>query len=234
VAATSALAVAGGLLGAAAGLGPHHARAGRFDPGALCLAWSDRRVRLAYAGYLGHMWELYAFWAWIGAALAASFAPRLGDGALPAARLTAFAAIALGGLLCQPAGRLADRVGKARVAELAMQVSGAAGLATALAFGGPVWMVAALALVWGAAVIPDSAQFSALVADAAPAAHSGSLLALQTALGFTLTFFTVQAAPLAAAALGWQVTLALLALGPGVGIAAMRRLMRLSGERPSA
>ena len=84
-------------------------------------------------------------------------------------------------------------------------------------------------LVWGAAVIPDSAQFSALVADAAPAAHAGSLLALQTALGFTLTFFTVQAVPLVADALGWRATLALLALGPAVGIAAMRRLMRLPG-----
>ena len=161
-------------------------------------------MRLAYAGYLGHMWELYAFWAWIGAAAAASFAPRLGEDALPAARLLAFAAIALGGLLCQPAGRLADRIGKARVAELAMQASGAAGLATALAFGGPVWLVAALVLVWGAAVIPNSAQFSALVADAAPGAHAGSLLALQTALGFTLTFFTVQAVPLVADALGWR------------------------------
>ena len=234
VVATSALAVLGGLLGGGAGLGPHHARSARFDPGALRLAWTDRRVRLAYAGYLGHMWELYAFWAWIGAAAAASFAPRLGEGALPAARLVAFAAIALGGLLCQPAGRLADRIGKARVAELAMQVSGAAGLATALAFGGPVWLVAALVLLWGAAIIPDSAQFSALVADAAPGAHAGSLLALQTALGFTLTFFTVQAVPLVADALGWRATLALLALGPAVGIAAMRRLMRLTGERSAA
>ena len=166
------------------------------------------------------MWELYAFWAWIGAAAAASFGPRLGEAALPAARLLAFAAIALGGLLCQPAGRLA---------ELAMQASGAAGLATALAFGGPIWLVATLVLVWGAAIIPDSAQFSALVADAAPGSHAGSLLALQTALGFTLTFFTVQAVPLVAGALGWRVTLALLAIGPVVGISAMRRLRRLAG-----
>ena len=63
---------------------------------------------------------------------------------------------------------------------------------------------------------------------------AGSLLALQTALGFTLTFFTVQAVPLVADALGWRATLALLALGPAVGIAAMRRLMRLIGERAAA
>jgi MFS family permease len=227
VVAASAMAVAGGLCATAAGLGPQHARAARFDPGALRIAWTDRRVRLAYIGYLGHMWELYAFWAWIGVALAGSFEPVLGEGATSAARLVTFAAIALGGVLCQPAGLLADRIGKARVAEGAMAVSAAAGLATAAAFGGPVWLVAVLVLVWGAAVIPDSAQFSALVADAAPSDRAGSLLALQTALGFTLTFFTVQAVPVVADLLGWPATLALLAAGPAVGIVAMRRLISI-------
>ena len=227
VIATSALAAAGGLAGLAATLGPEHARAARFDPGALRLAWSDERVRLAYLGYLGHMWELYAFWAWIGAALAASFAGPLGQDATAAARLVTFAAIALGGLLCRPAGRLADRVGKAQVASWAMIVSGGAGLLTALAYGGPVWLVVPLVLLWGAAVVPNSAQFSALVADAAPGERAGSLLSLQTALGFTLTFFTVQAVPSIAAALGWPATLAIMALGPIGGIAAMRRLIAL-------
>jgi hypothetical protein len=68
VAAASALAVLAAGLALLAGLGPAHARASGFDPGALRLAWIDRRIRLAYAGYLGHMWELYAFWAWIAAA----------------------------------------------------------------------------------------------------------------------------------------------------------------------
>jgi MFS family permease len=227
VVAASAFAVAGSLCGLAASLGPDHARAARFDPGALRLAWSDERIRLAYVGYLGHMWELYAFWAWIGAALAVSFADRLGEGATGTARLLTFAAIALGGLLCRPAGRIADRVGKTRVASAALIVSGAAGLATALAFDGPAWLVGLLVLVWGAAVIPDSAQFSALVADAAPGERAGSLLSFQTALGFTLTFFTVQAVPWVAEAVGWRMTLAAMAVGPLVGVLAMRRLARL-------
>ena len=158
------------LLGAAAGLGPHHARSARFDPGALRLAWTDRRVRLAYAGYLGHMWELYAFWAWIGAAAgrllrAQARRGRAAGGAArrpsPRSRSAACSASRRGG---SPTGsaRRGWRSSPCRSAA-------AAGLATALAFGGPVWLVAALVLLWGAAVIPDSAQFSALVADAAPA-----------------------------------------------------------------
>ena len=232
VVASSALAVLGAVCGMSAGLGPLHVRAARFDPGALRLAWTDERLRLAYLGYLGHMWELYAFWAWIGAALLVSFGERLGDAAPGAARLLTFAAIAVGGLLCRPAGRLADRIGKARVAQGAMVMSGLAGLATALAFGGPVWLVALLVLIWGATVIPDSAQFSALVADAAPGERAGSLLSFQLALGFTLTFFTVQAVPAVADAVGWRLTLALMAVGPAVGIAAMRRLRGLPVPDP--
>ena len=230
VAAASALAAAGGVAGLAARLGPAHARAPGFDPGALRLAWADRRIRLAYAGYLGHMWELYAFWAWIGVATSAAFAAPLGASAAPASRLLTFASIALGGALCLPAGRLADRIGKARVARGAMMASAGAGLATAATLGGPAWLTALLVLVWGAAVVPDSAQFSALVADAAPAERAGSLLTLQTALGFTLTFFTVQGVPFAALAFGWPATLALMAVGPLLGIEAMRRLIDLGAR----
>jgi MFS family permease len=131
-------------------------------------------------------------------------------------------------VLCVPAGWFADRIGKARVAQLAMIVSGTAGFATAAAFHGPVWLIVIMVLVWGAAVIPDSAQFSALVADAAPPDRAGSLMTFQTALGFTLTFFTVQAVPAVAGLIGWPMTLALMAIGPVAGIEAMRRLIRLA------
>ena len=98
---------------------------------------------------------------------------------------------------------MGDRAGKANVTILAMLASGSAALLTALTFGGPAWLTFALVIVWGLAVIPDSAQFSAIVADAAPPHLAGSLLTFQTALGFALTIVTVQATPLAAAALGW-------------------------------
>ena len=231
--AASALAALGALLVSFTALGPHHARSPRFDPSAARLAWTDARVRRAFGGYLGHMWELYAMWAWIGAATLASYSLRMApDDAAPLAKLTAFVAIAAGAALCPVAGRVADRVGKARLTVACMAASGTAALASAGAFGGPVWLVFACTVAWGATIIPDSAQFSALVADAAPPERAGSLLVLQTALGFALTVATVQALPFVAAAIGWSATFVVLAAGPAFGIAAMRPLARAeSAER---
>ena len=182
-------------------------------------------MRLAYAGYLGHMFELYAMWAWIAAAAAVSYGASLpAVQAESLAKLTAFLSIAAGGIACVFAGLAADRIGKAETAIIAMVVSGACAIATAVTFGGPVWLTFVIVIIWGAAILPDSAQFSALVADASPPEQAGSLLTFQTALGFALTIATVQFTPLIAAALGWPVLLAGLALGPAYGIVAMARL----------
>lgn len=217
-----------GLVGLLVGLGPHHARSASFAPKAIAVAWTNRRVRLAYAGYLGHMWELYAMWAWIATAVAASYTATM---ALPEAerlaKLTAFLAIGIGGISSVAAGLVGDRFGKAEVAGVAMAVSGASAVLVAMTFGGPAWITFGLVLVWGLSVVPDSAQFSALVADATPPEVAGSLLTFQTALGFALTFATVQVVPQVAASTGWPVVLAALALGPLVGIVAMLRLSTL-------
>jgi len=221
----SALALLAAALVLATSLGPHHAVQPRLRPGAIALAWTDRRLRRAYAGYFGHMWELYAMWAWIGPALAASYARRLeAEEAASLAKLTAFVAIGAGALLCPPAGRVADRIGKARLTILVMATSGLSAVLAGLVFGGPVWLVALVVVIWGASVIPDSAQFSALVADFSPPALAGSLMSLQTALGFALTILTVQATPFVAEAFGWPTLFWLLALGPLAGIVAMRGL----------
>ncbi len=225
VAIASLAAAAGGLLGLAVRLGPHHARAAGFDFRAIGTAWTNRRIRLAYAGYLGHMWELYAMWAWIATATAASYSTHMStESAVVLAKITAFLSIAAGGIGCIAAGRVADRIGKAEIAAAAMIASGTSALLTAATFGGAPWLTFVIVLVWGATIVPDSAQFSALVADAAPPDVAGSLMTFQTALGFALTFFTVQAVPSAAAAFGWPAVLALLAIGPALGVIAMLRL----------
>lgn len=224
----SAISVAAGLICLAVSLGPHHGIAAKFDPRTITQAWTNRRVRLAYFGYFGHMWELFAMWAWIGAATAASYGASMPEGdALWLSKVTAFCAIAIGGVFCIPAGYWADRIGKAEIAAIAMVISGISAIVTSITFGGPVWLTFAVVMVWGIAIIPDSAQFSALVADASPTEHAGSLMTFQTALGFALTFFTVQIVPVAADAFGWPVVLAAMAIGPALGITAMLRLRAL-------
>ena len=225
IALASLAAIAGGLVCLTTSLGPYHGVAAKFHPRMIAAAWTNRRVRLAYAGYLGHMWELYAMWAWIGAATAVSYGASLPPSeAEPLAKLTAFLSIGAGGVACGLAGVVADRIGKANLTIIAMAVSGASALMAAATFGGPVWLTFAVVIVWGVAIVPDSPQFSALVADAAPVEQAGSLLTFQTALGFGLTIATVQLAPLVASAIGWPLLLASLALGPAFGIVAMLRL----------
>lgn len=223
---STALAATGACAILTVGLGPHHARAQRLDVTAIALAWTDRRLRLAVLGYVGHMWELYAFWAWVAVFAAGSFAAAGEPGAASLGKLTAFTAIALGGLACVPGGWLADRIGRARVAQLCLIASGGAALASAAFYGGPVWPMMAVLILWGIAIVPDSALYSTLVADAAPPERAGSLLTVQNALGFLLTAFTVQAAPALAAQIGWAWVLAILSLGPALGIRAMQLLMR--------
>ena len=72
--ASTFLAAAGGCSILMVGLGPYHARAPRLDVTAIALTWTDRRIRLAVIGYIGHMWELYAFWAWVAVFATGSYA----------------------------------------------------------------------------------------------------------------------------------------------------------------
>ena len=226
VIAASIAAVCAGLISLFAGLGPHHVKAARFDPKAVMVAWTNKSVRLAYIGYLGHMWELYAMWAWIGAIALASYGLAGMSDPQGFATLTAFLAIGAGGPVCLIAGRLADRFGKAEVALISMVVSGSCAVLAALTFGGAPWLSFVIFVIWGIAIVPDSALFSTLVADAAPPEQTGSLMTLQTALGFALTFITVQLTPVMAEAFGWPLVLAAMALGPIIGIIAMDRLRR--------
>ena len=225
---TSLAAFVSGLLCLGISLGPYHAKASKFDPSVIPTAWRNRRVRLAYAGYLGHMFEMFAMWTWIGAAAVVSYSVTMPAAeAEDLAKLTAFAAIGVSCLTCISAGYYADRWGKAEIAIIAMVVSGLSAVFTGLTFGGPAWITFAIIIVWGLSVAPDSAQFSALVADAAPPDQVGSLMTLQTALGFALTIITVQMTPYLASMIGWPIVLASLAIGPLFGVVAMQRLRRL-------
>lgn len=227
VAAASAGALLGGLLILAVQLGPRHAPAPPFTLAAAFRLWRNRGTRLATLGYLGHMWELYAMWSWIGLYLAASFAAYRGDAARPAeASLASFAVIAAGAIGCVAAGLLADRLGRVRITVAAMAVSGLCCLLAGAAFGLHPAVTVALCLAWGVAVVADSAQFSASVAELAEPGLTGTMLTVQTCLGFALTLLTIHLMPLLVAMAGWGWAFAALAAGPALGCLAMLRLGR--------
>ena len=179
-------------------------------------------LRRISGGYFGHMWELYAFWAWLPAFLAAS-ANASGATDAPTA-LWAFACFAIGVAGCLWGGWAADRVGRARVVRTALITSGVCCLLSAVLFDAPFAVVVALCLVWGVAVIADSAQFSALVTEHAPSHAVGTALTLQTSIGFLLTIGSIQLLPVIAGAVGWRWAMMVLALGPMAGLLAVRRL----------
>ncbi len=185
-----------------------------------------REWRLATASYLGHMFELYAFWTWIPAFLAASVAAH--SGGLNRGRrfisLLAFATIAVGGLGSVWGGIFADKRGRERLVAISLFMSGSCCLLSGFLFGGPIWVLGALTMAWGFFVIADSAQFSTLVTEAVPAHAVGTALTVQTSLGFLLTMLPMQVVPLIAQRVGWRWSFVALVLGPVAGIAAIRRL----------
>jgi MFS family permease len=221
---TSALTVVGGLI---AGLGipdgPFPFPPAVFDPRQAGEVVHNRGVRLASLGYFGHMWELYAMWAWFavffGAALEAD-----GGGSASGAALATFAVIGIGGVGCWVGGLLGDRWGRTSTTALMMAISAACALGIGLFLTGPTWLLLTIGLVWGFTVVADSAQFSTIVTELADQAYVGTALTLQLALGFTLTVATIWLIPELEAQTGWRWAFAFLAPGPLLGIAAMLRL----------
>ena len=221
LAASAASAVAGLLVLAAYRDGPFAFERRPFAWDLVGAVWRERPVRLAIGGYLGHMWELYAMWTWVAAFFAAG-----AHLAVRGADLAGFAAIAVGGAGCVVGGLAADRVGRERLTIWSMAVSGSCALVIGLsAWSAP--LAIAVGLVWGFAVVADSAQFSALVTELAPAHAVGTALTLQTSLGFLLTMASIQLVPHLVAVVGWRWAFVALAAGPAVGIGAMRRLLAI-------
>lgn len=222
--AVSVLAMGGGIVGLAAGhLGPYQVAVPRFRWRYMGRALAERALRLANFGYLGHMWELYGMWTWISVFLLAVYgAADLSDDAAAAA---AFAVIAAGGAGSVVAGRLADRWGRSRTTVLSMAISGTCCVTIGLLFASPI-AVTVVAVIWGFAIVADSAQFSASISELAEPEYMGTQLTTQTAMGFLLTIASIRLIPVAQELVGWRWAFAFLAIGPALGSWAMWLLKR--------
>ncbi|MBZ9813532.1 MFS transporter [Mesorhizobium sp. CA7] len=228
--------VAGASLATAAGAllfllfakeGPYPFGKAIFEPSRIGQVFREKPLLLVNLGYLGHMWELYAMWAWLLVYTRAAFeAQAIGTAA--AASLSTFLVVASGILGCLLGGYLSDRVGRTATTAGMMIVSGSCALLMGFLFTGPLWLFMLVALVWGVSVIGDSAQFSTAVTELADRRFVGTALSVQMGAGFALTVLAIWLTPRFAEFIGgWRWAFLLLVPGPLLGAAAMLWLRNL-------
>ena len=223
-AAASILAVAGGALAAfGLGDGPYLRERARFDARAAFRLFKHRPFRLQALGYFGHMAELYALWSLGGFFVAAGFSGRRSLDPENVSLLM-FAVVGAGAAGCVLGGFLSRRYGEKAVALAALAMSGTCALSSGFVSKLPPALVVAIMLVWGAAVVADSAQFSSLAAQTCPPEYAGTALTIQNGIGFAVTVAAIPLVAWLGQAVGWRWAFTVLAAGPLFGAAALSRL----------
>jgi MFS family permease len=205
--------------------GPHALPRATFDLKQIVKVFRNRGVRLASFGYFGHMWELYAMWIWIPVMIRASVTAQGGNPIV--AEVSSFLVIGSGAIGCAVAGLIADRVGRTIVTSWAMAISGSCCLLVGFLFGAHPALLLMLAVVWGASVVADSAQFSSCVTELGDPQYIGTALTLQMCVGFLLTTISIELIPKMVDAVTWRYAFIILAPGPLFGVLAMLRLRSL-------
>ncbi|GAB5523189.1 MAG: MFS transporter [Roseivirga sp.] len=223
LAGTSTLAVLGGIsMLTLVGEGPHRKKGASFKPARIIEVFQKKDFRSAAFGYFGHMWELYTFWAFL--PLIILFYNQ-SHGTDLSVSLWTFIIIAGGALSCILGGIYSVRFGSGKVAFGFLSTSGLMCLLSPLFFMLPAPFFLGLLIIWGLAVIGDSAQFSSLNAQTAPKELVGTALTIVVSIGFLLTIPSIQL-------LGWLADktdtrwlLMTLAIGPVFGLLNTKKLL---------
>lgn len=202
-------------------LGAPLAKAPPFRLSLALESWRNKPLRLANFGYFGHMWELYAMWAWIGIFLLESFAKSNTEPKEFYASLGTFLVIGIGSVGSILAGRLSDQLGRTTVTMAAMLISGTCAALIGLSFGSSPLLIIMICVIWGITVIADSAQFSTCIIELSPPNILGTMLTIQTCAGFLISLFSIHLTPWMATQFGWEWAFLPLAVGPLLGTIAM-------------
>jgi len=218
---TSFLAVLGGAL--MVGLvpdGPFRKPSQKIHLSAFLNVFQNKPFRSAAFGYFGHMWELYAFWAFVPIMLQTYVLVHpVTSFNIP---LLSFLIIGIGGLACVLGGYVSQSAGTKRVAFMALLLSCACCLISPLLFAQESEVVfVAFLIFWGMVVIADSPLFSTLVAQNASAEIKGTALTIVNCIGFAITIISIQLLNEMRIWTSSNMVYMILALGPILGLIAL-------------
>ena len=187
---TSVLAIVGGLLiFFLVPNGPYRKQSAKLQLKAGLQLFKIIPFRKAAFGYFGHMWELYAFWAFTPLAIKTINKIQNTSFSIP---LWTFIIIALGSLSCIVGGYFSEKIGSYKVALFSLAFSGSLCLLSPFLFQLPSFMFLIGWCIWGMVVTADSPQFSSLVANVAPSTLKGTGLTLVNCLGFAISVISIQ------------------------------------------
>lgn len=201
--------------------GPYRRASSAFDAGTIPRVFKDPSFRSAAFGYFGHMWELYAFWAFVPIMLTAfgEIHPQQIDNH----SLLAGIIIGVGSLSCIFGGELSNRYDTRKLARLFLLASFICCLLSPLIFQiQSTFIFITFLIFWGLVVIADSPLFSSLVAGHAPASSKGTALTIVNCIGFAITIVSIQLLTSLVGRMEFKYMFVMLAIGPALGLLALR------------
>ncbi len=202
--------------------GPYRKQGQRLSLLAFINGFRQPGFRSAAFGYFGHMWELYAFWAFVPVMLSTytTFYPSANINV----SLLSFLIIASGGLACVMSGLLSQNFGVKKIATISLFLSFLCCVSSPLLLlSSSVELLIAFLFFWGLVVIADSPLFSTLVAQNAPEESRGTSLTIVNCIGFSITIVSIQVLNLVSMHVSLQYAYTILAVGPILGLVALLR-----------